>query len=174
MILAEPSFITIGGVFPPPSGLDIHMMPFLVGHSFKASQLPEYVRPYWSMLKTCMRPDLEISQKMPCQLGRVWYLTVKEGWVDGGTPQRKAGLHVDSLSSVHIANREEEETGREGRGVSKLLPIGDKGGHFILGKGWVEDRRCYTYALQGGIYMATSMPNSKAWNCRVDRQAVGR
>ena len=69
--------------------------------------------------------------------------------MDGGTPQRKAGLHVDSLSSVHIANREEEETGREGRGVSKLLPIGDKGGHFILGKGWVEDRRCYTYALQG-------------------------
>ena len=94
--------------------------------------------------------------------------------MDGGTPQRKAGLHVDSLSSVHIANREEEETGREGRGVSKLLSIGDKGGHFIGGEGRGEDNRCHTYALQGGIYMATSMPNSKAWNCRVDRQAVGR
>ena len=38
--------------FPPPSGVNINMMPFLVAETFEACRLPESVRPYWSMVKT--------------------------------------------------------------------------------------------------------------------------
>ena len=58
---------------------------------------------------------------MPSQLGKVWYLTVQDDWVEGGASQRRAGLHVDSPGRVNIANRGEEEPGMEGRGVSQLF-----------------------------------------------------
>ena len=115
--------------FPPPSGVNINMMPFLVGKTFESCRLPESVRPYWSMVEACLGPELERAghhlwprDEVPSQLGKVWYLTVQEGWVEGGASQRRAGLHVDSPGRVNIANMEEEaEGGMEGRGVSQLF-----------------------------------------------------
>ena len=114
--------------FPPPAGVNINMMPFLVGETFESCRLPESVRPYWSMVEACIGPELERAghhlwprDEVPSQLGKVWYLTVQEGWVEGGASQRRAGLHVDSPGRVNIANREEEEAEVEGRGVSQLF-----------------------------------------------------
>ena len=33
--------------FPPPTDININMMPFIVGFTFEKSQLPEFVCPYW-------------------------------------------------------------------------------------------------------------------------------
>ena len=49
---------TQGCSFPPPSGININMMPFIVGETFAACKLPEYVKPYWPMIKACLEPEL--------------------------------------------------------------------------------------------------------------------
>ena len=135
-----PSLLPSPPSFPPPSGVNINMMPFLVGQTFEDCQLPESVRPYWSMVEACVRPELERAghhlwprDEVPSELGKVWYLTVQEGWVEGGASQRRAGLHVDSPGRVNIANREEEEGGMEGRGVSQLFEGHRYGGFFTPG-----------------------------------------
>ena len=70
-----------------------------------------------------LETNLWPRDEVPSQLGKVWYLTVQEGWVEGGASQRRAGLHVDSPGRVNIGNweEEEEEGGMEGRGVSQLF-----------------------------------------------------
>ena len=42
--------------FPKPSDININIMPFIVGETFALSKLPEFVRPYWPMIKACLDP----------------------------------------------------------------------------------------------------------------------
>ena len=68
--------------FPPPSGININMMPFVVGSSFKACRLPKYVRPYWDLILACIGPELNKEAEPwwpktsdPSDLGKVSFLT---------------------------------------------------------------------------------------------------
>ena len=40
--------------FPEPSGININMMPFIVGESWEQCKLPDYVDPYWEMIQQCI------------------------------------------------------------------------------------------------------------------------
>ena len=94
--------------FPEPSGININMMPFIVGETFEECKLPEYVRPYWDLIQLCLDPQSrrKYSKKYPSDLGRVYYLTIQETEVAPGQAQRRPGLHVDSPGSVKLRRGE--------------------------------------------------------------------
>ena len=161
--------------FPPPSDININMMPFVVGFTFEKSKLPEYVRPYWDMIEACLYPEMERAWnnmwpkgQIPSEKGKVNYLTVQESLVEPGTAQRRPGLHVDSPGKVKIKNRDDDSL-IEGDGSSRPYqgnPWGDGCAHRGQDEGIV---------LRGGIYLASSVQSScRAWNCRVEPGAVGR
>ena len=111
--------------FPPPQDININMMPFLVGATFSSCKLPHYVSQYWDMIETCLR-----QQICRAELGGVYYLTIQESLVEGGTSQRRPGLHVDSPGKVSIKEDYCEEGGGQsqpfyghhwGRGEAHLI-----------------------------------------------------
>ena len=61
--------------------IDINMMPFIVGETFEDCKLPEYVRPYWSLIRACLSPEISRSywhfwpHEIPSEKGKVYYLT---------------------------------------------------------------------------------------------------
>ena len=42
---------------------------------------------------------------MPSELGKIYYLTIQESWVEAGVSQRRPRLHVDSPGHVKIKER---------------------------------------------------------------------
>ena len=57
----------LGGLatFPPPTGININMMPFIVGgKGFKSCRLPKYLKPYWGLISTCINPEVEKHRGM--------------------------------------------------------------------------------------------------------------
>ena len=97
--------------FPDPSDININMMPFIVGETFEACKLPEKIRPYWAMIKSCLQPEINRAwhhmwpnRKIPSELGKVNYLTIQESWVEEGSTQRRPGLHVDMPGVVKFKN----------------------------------------------------------------------
>jgi len=91
--------------------ININMMPFIVADDFEECKLPECVRPYWSLIKACLAPEMDRSwhhlwpaSRIPSEKGKVNYLTIQESWVEEGSSQRRAGLHVDSPGRVKIKN----------------------------------------------------------------------
>jgi len=214
--------------------ININMMPFIAGADFEECKLPECVRPYWSLIKACLGPEMDRSwhhlwpsRRIPSEKGKVNYLTIQESWVDEGSSQRRPGLHVDSPGSVKIKNGFDTAVGGPRLDNLKSPPaygeIVDDGevedveekieedGFHMKGGGdsqpynghrWglgcchyvrqvaEEDTFRYpndrfssrleqlvesSYVLQGGIYIASNLPNSsRAWDCRVDVSAIGR
>ena len=97
--------------FPPPSDININMMPFIVGETFASCKLPEFVRPYWPMILACLNPEMNRAwhhlwnkRDFPSEVGKVNYLTIQESWVEEGTSQRRPGIHVDAPGDVKIKN----------------------------------------------------------------------
>ena len=84
------------------------MMPFIVGETFEACKLPEKIRPYWAMIKSCLQPEINRAwhhmwpnRKIPSELGKVNYLTIQESWVEEGSTQRRILL---SFSKSYLLN----------------------------------------------------------------------
>ena len=166
--------------FPKPSDININMMPFIVGETFESSKLPEFVRPYWPMIKACLDPEMSRAwhhmwpkDLIPSEVGKVNYLTIQESWVEPGTSQRRPGLHVDRPGEVKI-KQDNSQTCIEGEGSSQPYRFHRWGAgcaHYIPSQDMEDDR----FVLRGGIYLASSLPSSsRAWNCSVEPEAVGR
>ena len=173
--------------FPEPSGININMMPFIVGETFEECKLPEYVRPYWDLIQLCLDPQSrrKYSKKYPSDLGRVYYLTIQETEVAPGEAQRRPGLHVDSPGSVKLRQGEAEVRGgalARGAGTSAQYT----GHHWgagcchVLGaeKPVMNFSDVYKnnqlYVTVGGIYLASNLAAScRVWNCGVAPEAVG-
>ena len=166
--------------FPPPTDININMMPFIVGETFPQCKLPEFVRPYWSMIEACLNPELNRHRSnvwpthlYPSEVGRVNYLTIQEGWVEAGTSQRRPGLHVDSPGEVRIKNQRSEVSSK-GRGSSQIYRghhWGEGCAHYVEQQDEGEDR----VALRGGIFLASNIQSScRAWNCSIVPTAVRR
>ena len=161
--------------FPPPKDININMMPFIVGFTFKESKLPDYVEPYWPMIEACLYPEMERSwfhmwpkSDVPSEIGKVNFLTIQESWVEAETSQRRAGLHVERSKNVNFKNGNSDET-IEGKGTS--LPYC---GH-PWGDGCAHRGENYATVLKGGIYIASTVASScRVWNCGVDQEAIGR
>lgn len=71
--------------FPPPTGININMMPFIMG---QPDSVPVQYHGYLPMIEGCWLSSFET--------GKVGYLTIQEGKVAAGTTQRRPGLHTDS------------------------------------------------------------------------------
>jgi len=167
--------------FPTPSNININMMPFILEKSFEGYQLPVYLEPYWNMIKACIRPEFA-KESHPMwhgrhapEVGKVCYLTIQESLVDKGTSQRRPGLHVDHPGTVRIKN-EIIHPAKKGEGQSTPYTghnWGSGGAHIINTEGaW--DRMNFV-VMTGGIYMATSVPDSSmAWDCKIVPDSGGR
>ena len=100
-------------------------MPFKVGEDFESCQLPEYIEPYWPLISTCLEPQMARAswhmwprRSIPSDVGKVYYLTIQESWVDKGNSQRRPGLHVDSPGKVKFKG-ETPDVDRKGNGISQ-------------------------------------------------------
>lgn len=80
------AYVKVGHVdFPQPSGINIHMMPFMIGDK---KSVPEEFQEYWPLIDKCsgLRYDN----------GRVGFLTIEERKMKKGESQGKLGLHVEA------------------------------------------------------------------------------
>jgi len=175
--------------FPTPSNININMMPFIVGRSFKECRLPNYLMPYWKLIQLCINPQfvrnrhhLWNKNKYPSDEGKVYYLTIQESLVKAGESQRRPGLHVDSPGNIKIKNDQElnQSHGKKGHGTSDAFKDhrwGAGNAHFkAYSSGGEIDYRYYLDNLLvtfGGIYIASSVPDScRVWNCGVSPKAI--
>jgi len=107
--------------------------------------IPPAYRQYWPLIKGC---NLSRSEQQ-----KVGYLTIQESWVSAGQSQRRRGLHIDSPGArlSQGGNYQKER--------------------FDWGCGIV---RYDSSEVQGGIYMASNVPNScRVWNVQVAEPVVG-
>ena len=155
-------------IFPKPSDIDIHMMPFIFAKSFKDSKLPQELRGcYWDMIWIC-------GEMVPAQIGKVCYLTVKEGWVEKGHCLCRTGIHVHHTGKVHAECSEivqvEDDSAARAHCVQHIL----KGGMDQFGI-LVPDCNCnYSkFLTKGGIFVASSVPHlCRLWNCEIRDDSV--
>jgi hypothetical protein len=70
--------------FPAPQGLQVNMMPFILGD---ITSLPEDLRAYAPLIEACEVEESEI--------GKIGYLSVMESEVKPGLSQRRGGVHVE-------------------------------------------------------------------------------
>ena len=77
--------------FPSPRGLNVNMMPFVMGTK---SSLPEELHGYWPIIECCVQTLYKEAGAATPPAKRIGYLTVHESDVQGGTSQRRPGLHT--------------------------------------------------------------------------------
>ena len=176
-------------LFPDPSDININMMPFVVNTKFEACKLPHYLKPYWSLIKACIQPHFDRPyfhmwnrNLVPSDIGKVYYLTIQESWVEAGESQRRPGLHVDSPGYVKIiddSNRNDKPLEGDGKSQRYHGHRWGNGCAHYLGDHTNDDEAdtdYYThpvYVMKGGIYIASSVPcSSRVWNCGVDPETV--
>lgn len=133
--------------FPPPSGLKVNMMPFIMGQN---DSVPEHMHGYLPLIEACRLPRSE--------RGKVGYLTIDEAEVNAGESHRRGGLHIDCPGMI---------LGADGAVLSGTLDLSPGwGGDGILGMSVPNLGR------RGGIYMASSIPNStRVWGALIDQPA---
>jgi len=73
--------------FPKRSGIDINMMPFVLGDK---SSLPKEYHGYWPMISKCLRMNNHLAENS------IGYLTIDESLCRSGMCHRRGGLHTDS------------------------------------------------------------------------------
>lgn len=78
-------------VFPEPRGININMMPFVLGD---IQSLPEAYQHYWPLIEHCSIPSREMQH--------VCYLTIQEGVVPAGESQRRSGVHIESPGALKM------------------------------------------------------------------------
>ena len=123
------------------------------------TRLPEYVRPYWELIETCIGPQLTrqwdnfwprykdksahvwvtsvLSRDVaPSDYGKVYYLTIQESLVEAGHSQRRPGLHVDSPGEVKI---KASASSPSSEGLSK----GNGSSHMWKGHHWGQGNAHY-------------------------------
>ena len=111
---------------------------------------------------------------IPSDIGKVYYLTIQESWVKPGRSQRRPGLHVDSPGSVKIKGDDHDYSLGNGKSQRYLLHHWGNGCAHYIGRKAEETEDIPVYAMQGGIYMASSVSNScRVWNCSVEPEVVG-
>merc|ERR1712025_1411431 len=105
--------------------------------------IPKEYHQYWPIIEQCQLPD---SEK-----GKVGFLTIHESSVPKGKSQRRPGLHIESPGK----------------------PMGEGGIYFEQRYNWgcgviIND----SSKVQGGIYMASNVPNScRIWNASIRNPA---
>lgn len=95
----HPELMTRPIVFPPPKDININMMPVKLGAGIFHC-LPENCQPYapfiWKHGLSMPWYHNEEGQLKH----RIGYLTIQEGWVPVGEPQRRPGLHIERPGKI--------------------------------------------------------------------------
>jgi len=71
--------------FPKSEGININMMPFVIGD---LDSLPVEYQHYWPLIEAC---DIETEED-----GKIGFLTIQDSIVEAGASQRRPGLHVEA------------------------------------------------------------------------------
>jgi len=79
--------------FPKPTGIDINMMPFIMGDK---SSLPKAYHQYLPMISECVTSQEE---------GKIGHLTIQESKVPAGESQRRPGLHLETPGVIMTRGR---------------------------------------------------------------------
>ena len=147
------AYVDFGGdqvYFPPPSGININMMPICstikspVDGRF-TSGLPDSCAQYWSMVKRCGGLSCGNS---------ITYLTINEGYVPVGQTQRRPGLHIERPGSIC--------KGDGGQLIGKDDPR-----HYpiVWGGGLFDAERRVPV---GGLFVASTVSDTcMVWPCKV-------
>lgn len=81
------SFVRLGRItFPKPTGININMMPFIIGDR---TSIPQEYQVYYPLLEQC-----RVNQE---ELGKVGYLSINENLVQANTTHRRGGIHTESI-----------------------------------------------------------------------------
>ena len=65
--------------FPPPTDININMMPFIMNKNFEKTKLPQYLKAYHTnIISQCCFGNIAENKT------KVWYLTIQESFVDKG------------------------------------------------------------------------------------------
>jgi len=108
------------------------------------SSIPAAYQQYWPLIERCKLPYHE--------LGRVGYLTIQESLVPAGQSQRRSSLHIESPGTIKRGGKYNKQRTDWGCGMVRFD----------------------TSEVDGGIYMASSVPDScRFWNVQVDELVVG-
>ena len=131
-------------VFPPSTGLQINMMPFLMEPLFCHTRLPENLRAYWTIM---VKPQLGLLKG---QHGTVCYLSVDERDVAENESHRRPGLHTESPGCL-----------------LKDACVGV----YDIGSAMYTNTLDWGYSsasLNGGLFVASNVADScAAWDCAV-------
>ncbi|CAK4693571.1 unnamed protein product [Aphanomyces euteiches] len=126
-----PGHVPLDVTFPKPWRLDqnitfhVNMMPFVMGDK---NSLPRSCQRYFRTIQECLKTTSSD------ELGKVGFLTIHEGIVQGGTSQRRSGLYIEAGGATRSQTR---------------MP------NILWGSGEYEEHRIY-----GGIYMASTVEDS--------------
>ena len=88
--------------FPTPDNRNVNMMPFIYGD---ISSLPSNLRCYEACINACPIPQTDI--------GKFFYLTVHESYVEPESTQRRAGLHIEAPGTFREDSSNSFSPGRE-------------------------------------------------------------
>lgn len=134
--------------FPKPSGININMMPFVMGQK---ETLPAAYHAYW--------PMIEQATSSARQKGAIGYLTIHEGHTKPGHSQRRPGLHTEGFMKAPASSQASRKSRRSswhpwGMGIAFK--------HRFEGDPRTAAAMC-PGLYDGGIFMASSVDRS----CRV-------
>jgi hypothetical protein len=84
-------------VFPPFTGININMMPIILGNFYNNTSLPDYIKPYDKIILSCVHQQYGSLPTEKWNNNKwIGYLTIHESIVEPGETQRRPGLHIES------------------------------------------------------------------------------
>ena len=155
-------FIEDDVIFPKATDININMMPYISkGNDFEDYKLPPYLKPYAELIYFCGTNTNDPLYDSENDKGKIFYLTIQEGWVEPNESQRRPGIHTDNPGNIAIKNSGKYSVSAEGAGE-----YGKNYYEHHWGNGLIMSADCHF----GGIYMASNIPNScRAWNCQIEK-----
>ena len=155
-------FIEDDVIFPKATDININMMPYISkGNDFEDYKLPPYLKPYAELIYFCGTNTNGPLYDSENDKGKIFYLTIQEGWVEPNESQRRPGIHTDNPGNIAIKNSGKYAVSAEGAGE-----YGKNYYEHHWGNGVIMSADCHF----GGIYMASNIPNScRAWNCKIEK-----
>ena len=143
--------------FPPSRGLNVNMMPIVLGDS---ESVPEALRHYIPLLAAC-----PINRE---EWGKIGYLTIHESTVsEDGQSQRRPGIHAESPGKVSMMPSSRDYDAASPNASEWRIQV-DPPLTTHWGSGLFDGTRSFEYC--GGIYMASNVADSTiVWNCAVPR-----
>ena len=124
-------------VFPAYSGVNVNMMPFIMGD---IDSIPPEYQQYAEMISACsVRED---------EIGRIGYLSISESEVASGATQRRPGLHTEGTDAGDgLSCHGGDSSSDHGRGGYSGEPTKKK----------KEKKKAKRF---GGVYMASNVDDS--------------